>query len=418
MAKRRPLAQLAQLSVLVAVVRGRPLPISCHEMSNMAVRFGKVSEVPKESSASPNPGRSDPRPRSRHINPTYRGMLLLASLAAAAFAPTMHSGSTAMPIAHSRPLISPATTARANVPLMTDSSAAADVVRVVAALPTMYCLMSLNEYMTHRYFQHLEFNRPDTLLWLKAVIAKLTGDPVAPKVPGDGHVEHHAETYDDMSLKNDERWRSNDVSKALDDDEFRGTAFHWSATAIMTVQMMPSVLPTYALMGWSLPDTLAFLMPCMLLHAVVWNAIHPPMHGLPPVPLSAGFGTKLPGGEAFSNWLLESAYGRYIYQNHMGHHVLSGQCNYNVCCPFADHLLGTYVPIDEWSAKMRPLPENAVVRGPVVEPQSHGGVPQLPTRAEYLERKKQQKARSDLEGSVVPTAIANGGVMIADAYSQ
>ncbi len=37
------------------------------------------------------------------------------------------------------------------------------------------------------------------------IIAKATGDPVAPKVPGDGHVEHHAETYDDMSLKNDER---------------------------------------------------------------------------------------------------------------------------------------------------------------------------------------------------------------------
>jgi len=111
--------------------------------------------------------------------------------------------------------------------------AAAEIIRDVAVLPTMYALMSLNEYMTHRYFQHMEFNRPGTLLWLKAIIAKATGDPIAPKVPGDGHVEHHAETYDDMSLKNDERWRSNSVAKALDADEFRGTAFHWSATGII-----------------------------------------------------------------------------------------------------------------------------------------------------------------------------------------
>ena len=32
----------------------------------------------------------------------------------------------------------------------------------------MYVLMSLNEYMTHRYFQHLEFNRPESLPWLKS----------------------------------------------------------------------------------------------------------------------------------------------------------------------------------------------------------------------------------------------------------
>ena len=70
---------------------------------------------------------------------------------------------------------------------------------------------------------------------------------------------------------------------------------------------MPSVLPTYMLMGWSLPETIAILLPSMLVHAVVWNAIHPPMHGLPPVPLTAGFGTVVPGGQAFSEWVLESA---------------------------------------------------------------------------------------------------------------
>ena len=80
----------------------------------------------------------------------------------------------------------------------------------------MYALMSLNEYMTHRYFQHLEFNRPESLLWLKSIIASVTGDPTAPKVSGDGHVEHHAETYDDMSLKKDKRWRQTKANNPRD----------------------------------------------------------------------------------------------------------------------------------------------------------------------------------------------------------
>ena len=53
--------------------------------------------------------------------------------------------------------------------------------------------------------------------------------------------------------------------------------------------------------------------------------------------------------------------------------------NYNVCCPLTDHVLGTYVPTSEWRTKMRPLPVNAIVRGPAVEPKTNGGVPQLPT---------------------------------------
>jgi len=317
------------------------------------------------------------------------------------------------------PLTCPRTRSSARLasqPVVMELDTTALVIRSAATLPAMYAMMSLNEYMTHRYFQHLEFNRPESLLWLKSIIAKVTGDPVAPKVPGDGHVEHHAETYDDMSLKNDERWRGTKVSQSLDHDEYRGTAFHWSATAIMTVQMLPSVLPTYALMGYSLPETMAILLPSMLVHAIIWNAVHPPMHGLPPVHLGAGLGTVFPGGATFSEWILESAYGRYIYENHMGHHVLGGQCNYNVCCPMTDHLLGTYVSTADWAPKMRPLPVNAQVRGPVIAPQTHGGVPQLPTREEYFAAKNRAAAVAAEQGTA-PAVLANGGSMIADAYS-
>jgi hypothetical protein len=341
--------------------------------------------------------------------------MLSCICAALSFAPTPLAGAAITP--RGVYPIDAAFARRAAIPEMNELSLAATVVRDIAAVPTMYCLMSLNEYMTHRYFQHLEFNRPESLPWVKSIVARASGVPAAEqRVPGDGHVEHHAETYDDMSLKNDERWRANKAAKSLDDDVYRGTAFHWSATLIMTLQMLPSVLPTYALMGWSLPETMAILLPSMLVHAVVWNAIHPPMHGLPSVSLTDGCGTGAyaPGGKAFSEWLLGTRYAHWIYENHMGHHVLGGQCNYNVCCPLADHLLGTYVPTAQWQPKMRPLPLRAEVRGPVVSP-AH--VPQLPTREDYEAIKLLQRQMREQSG-VAPVAIANGGTIIADAYSE
>merc|ERR1711918_171995 len=75
--------------------------------------------------------------------------------------------------------------------------------------------------------------------------------------------------------------------------------------------------------------------------------------------------------------LRNTAYFRYIYENHQGHHVLGGQCNYNVCCPGMDHLLGTRTPTEVWSKRMRSVPgPDATERwGVPVEPV---GVPQAP----------------------------------------
>ena len=66
-----------------------------------------------------------------------------------------------------------------------------------------------------------------------------------PKTRGGGHVEHHAETLDDMTLKTDEKWRKTKVAKMLDDDIFRGTAFTWTVTGIMTVQMCFTTIPVF-----------------------------------------------------------------------------------------------------------------------------------------------------------------------------
>jgi len=250
--------------------------------------------------------------------------------------------------------------------------------KALIAIPTMYALMSVNEYVTHRWYQHEEFNKDHAFqrfcmrvgaFFRKRPLKLPDGRTNFIKIKGGGHVEHHAETYDDMSLKKDERWRRTKAALSLDGDDFRGTAFSWPVTGMMTAQMLPSTLPVFALMGYSLLQTFAVLLPGMLLHAAVWNMLHPPMHGLPDVPISYG----MPG--KWIEKLRNTAYFKWIYENHQGHHVLGGQCNYNVCCPLTDHLFGTYVTAPTWSAKMRAVPgADATERWGV--PVSPAGVPE------------------------------------------
>jgi hypothetical protein len=150
--------------------------------------------------------------------------------------------------------------------------------------------MSFNEYFTHRWYQHAEFNKKD--FWMQKLASAVSGREKV-VVTGGGHVEHHAETYDDMTLKKDDRWRKTVAAASLDSDRFRGTAFTWTTTGIMTIQMLFTTLPVFmGILGLSLPLTMAFLLPAMLAHASFWNALHPPMHGLGEVPASVGAPSK------------------------------------------------------------------------------------------------------------------------------
>ena len=198
------------------------------------------------------------------------------------------------------------------------------------ALPIMYSLMSLNEYVTHRFYQH--------------------GPPAFDQKYLGGrniHIEHHAETLDDMSLKTDEFWMNSPAAKRLEGNKYRGTAFTYRVTALMLLQMIPSTIPVYLSMGFSIFQTFSILIPCLILHASVWNTIHPSMHGLQDVPVSVGIPS------AWLNRFKNSWFFKFLYQNHEGHHVLGGQCNYNVCCPGADFIFGTYVKEIDWRPKMK-----------------------------------------------------------------
>lgn len=160
--------------------------------------------------------------------------------------------------------------------------------KVVLAVPVMYILMSVNEYITHRYYQHAEFNKNTFLQKITCFVMNIEK---APKVKGGGHgtylkhqqllyylhlyntfiaVEHHAETYDDMTLKSDEKWKNSPAAKSLDSDEYRGTAFTWKVLGLMTLQMLPTALPVFMTMGFSFIQTMLMLMPSMLLHGLIF----------------------------------------------------------------------------------------------------------------------------------------------------
>lgn len=168
------------------------------------------------------------------------------------------------------------------------------------------------------------------------------------------HIDHHAETLDDMSLKMDANWMQSPAAKKLHGNEYRGTAFTYKITALMLIQMIPTVLPVYKLMGFDVLQSFAVLIPCLILHASVWNTIHPSMHGLKDVPVSIGIPS------AWLNSLKSSWFFQFLYQNHEGHHVLGGQCNYNVCCPGADHLFGTYVKQEDWRPKIKSVSSDRI----------------------------------------------------------
>ena len=112
--------------------------------------------------------------------------------------------------------------------------------RMFLALPSLYCLMSVNEYVTHRYYQvfisvcvtvfglwersitttlfhicffkHAEYNKD-------AFFQALARTFNLPKrIRGGGHVEHHAETYDDMQLKTDDpQWAKSPAAQTLNE---------------------------------------------------------------------------------------------------------------------------------------------------------------------------------------------------------
>merc|ERR1712054_385428 len=94
--------------------------------------------------------------------------------------------------------------------------------------------------------------------------------------------------------------------------------------------------------GFSFLTTVKMIVPSIVLHGSIWNALHPAMHGLEDVPAREG-----PPSWLFGKFV-STPYFKFLYKNHQGHHVVGGQGNYNVCCPGTDHVLQTFIKEEDW----------------------------------------------------------------------
>jgi len=218
--------------------------------------------------------------------------------------------------------------------------------KVATAVPTMYSLLSLSEYFTHRIYQHADWNKNAIIQFCASLILRNQGK--GHKIKGGGHVEHHAETLDDMSLRSDERWKTSPAALSLNGDPYRGTAFTWPVTFLMFLQLLITCVPVMGIMGWSPLATIGWIVPSLLAHTLVWNTIHPAMHGLQDPLFKEG-----PPGKLLSCYRNSKLF-KFLELNHVGHHVVGGLGNYNVCCPGMDHVFGTWVPEKVWRTKVDP----------------------------------------------------------------
>jgi len=283
----------------------------------LSLRSGAMEDAAAPAFAARGPGARSPSAGA--------GPAALAIAQGAGRGPALHPrGASAA--ASARPLGTAAVDALAEAAGVAASAGPSGVemtVRAVLGLAVLYCIMSTNEYIYHRYFQHLGINKLDISRSARNISSLQT-------YRGDGHVEHHKETADDMSLTFNAR--------ILDTDPFRGTAFPWWATCAMTLSVLVPAYPLLSFLGWSAPAIVAVVVAALLAHALTWNALHPHMHGLPDVPLSHGAPSMVLAGYR------DSALFQYLRENHEGHHRTEGaHGNYNVCCPLADQIVGTHV---------------------------------------------------------------------------
>lgn len=218
-------------------------------------------------------------------------------------------------------------------------------IRIALAVPTMYSCMSFSEYVTHRYYQHADFNKNKIMQFIASLILR---NQTGLKIRGGGHVEHHAETLDDMSLKGDDRWKQSPAAISLNSDPYRGTAFTWQVTFYMFIQLIATCIPVMSLIGWSPLATVGWIVPSLAAHTLVWNALHPAMHGLPDIAFSEG-----PPASLLSKFRSSKLF-KFLEMNHVGHHVVGGVGNYNVCCPGCDNVFGTYIKGEDWRRKVAP----------------------------------------------------------------
>ena len=122
-----------------------------------------------------------------------------------------------------------------------------------------------------------------------------------------------------MSLRNDAEWKETHQSKYLDNDDDRGTSITWATTVKLLVVMLPyQSLIFVFLLKYTFIASFYILLGALVFHGLVWNALHPSMHGLPDIPITTG------APSIVLKWLNNSSLFQYLYKYHELHHTEGG----------------------------------------------------------------------------------------------
>jgi sterol desaturase/sphingolipid hydroxylase (fatty acid hydroxylase superfamily) len=139
------------------------------------------------------------------------------------------------------------------------------------------------------------------------------------------HIQHHAETNRDMTMK--------------EDFNPHGIYFSYKTTLGATaasVASLAAVILGFGIKGISAPEVMAASVGMAVIHGIFWARLHSDSHevkleysdGLP-----TPFGIPMDYSKGPLAWLLV---------NHVGHHDINAVGNFNIVLPGADHVFGTY----------------------------------------------------------------------------
>ncbi len=197
------------------------------------------------------------------------------------------------------------------------------------AIPIMYCIASANEHLVHRLYMHRALSSTPIYKWIRSN----ANEWQQTKMDGDGHIEHHADTYDcDMSLKtNDPLWMNSTTARVLNADPWRGSAIHWDNILTIFVLFMLTSCPILSIVGMSLVESTMTVVATVLYFCCAFNSLHPYIHGLQDVPHTHGPPT-IP--------LLRNLI-KPLAKNHVVHHQTGGRIYYNLIFPGFDYIAGT-----------------------------------------------------------------------------
>jgi len=172
--------------------------------------------------------------------------------------------------------------------------------KYIIGIVLLLILASFYEYLAHRFIMHNKGN-----------------------FIGKAHVAHHKETNNDMSLKH--------TSKFLDkhDKKNRNLILSYKNCFHAFIFISITGLIIWKLLigtNYFIPIILAFFI--VSYQGIIWNSIHPQMHGEKPYNGENGFAGIIP-----------RKYLGFFEKHHREHHKSKGTKNFNITIPIVDYLI-------------------------------------------------------------------------------